>query len=710
MKKYYYYLFLLSAVGLSIATYRSWLSGNIFSYSDWPYFHRESLLTNGQLTVWAGWLDFGYFDGLTFWRKPIQILYRIFAAYGMGKETADLYLAFIPVIIINPFISYLIFYKLSKSNIGAFLGTLIFCFNSYFLSINTQGHLYLTISSSLVLLGIYLLISSASNKKTARIVLLSIIGLLITIFDLRNLYLFFGMAFVYYFFDLLYADSVNQKQEWYSVIYSISVLTILTLLLNSYWLLIQLQSDTLLSNSITSRSMIFDRFFSISKAMSLSHPFWTGTGIKWFSINPIPIQLWLIPIVAFGTFMLKKQRLALYFGIITLIGILLSKQSNYPFFRIYQFLFDTIPGFSAFREASKFYILTLIGYSFLVSSFVSLLWNNNEKVTLLQKILKGLLIGLLTVVSLWNTIPYVTGDIEALTKPVHMPREYQSYNDIIKSNKTYSRTLWIPADSRWATYDNLHPKISLINIMYGDWSSFLDKSSKSSEEAIITLLDEKYFNQLLDNASIQYVAIPGEYDANELYTFGRRAAFNAKLNELPFLKKVTMATDEVIVYKNSGIKPHLYTTTKLESINKKIPYTAVNYESPNPSEYNIIIKGISRAFYLNFSEAYHPDWKIRAGTFHWYMILINKDYFMSDQYHVKNDAQLNTYFIEPATACKKFQCTKNVDGSYDMLLTLYYKPQSFMYLGVIISSLTFLSCMAYLIHHLFIKIQNKYVS
>jgi len=39
------------------------------------------------------------------------------------------------------------------------------------------------------------------------------------------------------------------------------------------------------------------------------------------------------------------------------------------------------------------------------------------------------------------------------------------------------------------------------------------------------------------------------------------------------------------------------------------------------------------------------------------------------------------------------------DGSIDIEMTLYFKPQSYFYLGIIISTFTFVGCIAYLMRN-----------
>lgn len=49
-----------------------------------------------------------------------------------------------------------------------------------------------------------------------------------------------------------------------------------------------------------------------------------------------------------------------------------------------------------------------------------------------------------------------------------------------------------------------------------------------------------------------------------------------------------------------------------------------------------------------------------------------------------SDASLNTFFIDPQN-CSVYSCKKNTDGSYDISLTLYFAPQAYTMLGLVIS-------------------------
>lgn len=56
-----------------------------------------------------------------------------------------------------------------------------------------------------------------------------------------------------------------------------------------------------------------------------------------------------------------------FFALLALLGVFLSKQVAPPGGVIYKILFEYFPGFSAFREASKFFVLIAMSYSVMIA-------------------------------------------------------------------------------------------------------------------------------------------------------------------------------------------------------------------------------------------------------------------------------------------------------------------------------------------------------
>ena len=237
-------------------------------------------------------------------------------------------------------------------------------------------------------------------------------------------------------------------------------------------------------------------------------------------------------------------------------------------------------------------------------------------------------------------------------------------------------------------------------------------------ELMIKVLNLPLSNNLMDISSVKYIFVPIEdtsNDANPLIFYGKsRQYYINQLNKLSYLKKINIGTKNIVVYENSAFRPHIYVTVERETITKNVEYKTIEYKSVNPTEYTFFVKKVSTPFTLNFSESYNAGWNLRVGSFNWFSVLTNKNYFVTNNYHSQNDANLNSYYINPETVCSVHKvnnvenngCVKNADGSYDILGTLYFAPQSYMYLGLIISGVTLVAAFSYL---LFVFGRNVYV-
>lgn len=113
-----------------------------------------------------------------------------------------------------------------------------------------------------------------------------------------------------------------------------------------------------------------------------------------------------------------------FFAIVALIGILLTKQAGSPFPTLYKWLFENFPGFNAFREASKFYVLILLRgmrslYSAFTHTFYS--WLNKKG----KKVISFLAVFFLLFILLWQVKPILTGEIGTIYTQKQIPEDYK---------------------------------------------------------------------------------------------------------------------------------------------------------------------------------------------------------------------------------------------------------------------------------------------
>jgi hypothetical protein len=147
--------------------------------------------------------------------------------------------------------------------------------------------------------------------------------------------------------------------------------------------------------------------------------------------------------------------------------------------------------------------------------------------------------------------------------------------------------------------------------------------------------------------------------------------------------------------------------------NKKIPH--ISFKKINPTKYQIKIENASQPFFLIFLETYDPRWKayaedrdikfneivasydnVNVHEAKHEMIFTPEDIFylfaksLPDNVHFITNGYANAWYIDPKEIDK--------DGDGNFTITLYFLPQSLFYLGLFISGITFLVCIAYLLY------------
>jgi hypothetical protein len=427
----------------------------------------------------------------------------------------------------------------------------------------------------------------------------------------------------------------------------------------------------------------------------------------WFEAQKIPLFFWMIPLAAFlGFWLNKKKAIIIFYALIALVGIFLSKQSDAPLESLYPFLREYLPGFSAFREATKFYFVIILGYTVLISQFAVNVYDyfkSAEPNSLYKKLALGVLC-IIPSLFLWNLKPMLLNEIGMLYVPREIPQDYNIVKEFLLQEEEYSRVLWVPNYSRWSFHTVNHPMLGAAPLVQYGWNNLSDFNMQREDypkgSEITYVINNGFSDSLLDISSIKYVIVPLQDTKNEdnfFSYYGKREYFINELSRADYLKKMSIGTKEVAIFKNENSKPHIYTTDEPESIYKNIKFDEVDFEFKSSQEYIVHLKNITHPIHLNFSEQYHPLWRLKIGGLRHIQLPSSGSSFLEKSIHSENDARLNSFLINPLEICLKDECSINSDGSYDLTLTIYFESQSYYNLGFIISSLTILICLGYLV-------------
>ena len=699
--------FILLLIIVAIFSHLSWFNfSTVLTYGDWYYWPNEAV--KELYYSWGTWIG-----NVNLSSVNVQIPFNLFMLawsfvgnLGGSYDLATKLTLFIPIAFLNFLSPYILAKKLTNDNIIAFAVALFYGTTTYGIANQTP----IQFVYALAPLILYLFLNALKKNRTINWLFFDIVYWVGVCYEVRMMYILSIILGTYF---LLFKIKNLKKY-----IKNISISIFVLIGLNLFWLMPIILGGLIRNiSTITDRGLFGTELLDLSHAITLFNWLWTGGyPNKTFVSQSIIWYFWIIPFIVFFVFVNSKKffseidkEFILFFSIISLVGIFLTKETGYPFPHFYDFLYAHFPGFNLFREASKFYLIISIGYLGLISySLLSL------KKLYKQRKIYFIATFIVLTLSFINIKPLVTGEIGGLFVPRQMPKDYLILKNRILKDNQYFRTLWIPRASKWGFIDNSNPRISMADILYFPWEKITRNNFSANKytegKMMIKILNGKYGKNLIDLSSVKYIIVPNRDIANDddfiVYYGEPRSYYVNELNKMKFLQKIDIGTKEVTVYVNNNYRPHIYLTKNIDTIKKNQDLQIVEFRFKNPTEYKVQIKNLKDPVYLNFSESYNNGWKLRVGDFTWHSSFRKENYYIPDEYHFQNDAGLNSFYINPSLICKDFLCRKNSDGSYDINITLFFSPQSYFYLGSLLTILTLFLVVSYLLFFYLIKIKN----
>lgn len=667
---------------IAVLTHIEWFNPySTLTFSDWYYW--PDMPVSELYYSWGTWINQWHGLGepnIQIYFNAIYAIWSLLSHLGIPYNLSSKVNLFIPISILGFLAPYFLIRNRINDNFIAFVCAIFYGSTSYFL-VSQNAHLPIAFVYSLTPLVLLFYIKALKHNDLINWIYFSLIFSLSVLYELRISYIVSFILVIYFL--------VNHLHEIKKYIKNHLLVLVIVILVNSFWILPTIFGGLFQAvGAITSRGLFGDFLTNIMHAMSLSHWSWTGGyPDQNFYIQPIKIYFWIIPIIIFSSLIfIKDFRKVVFFLTLSLLGIFLVKQSSYPFTSLYLWLYEYFPGFSLFRESSKFYLLVSVGYMGLLAFALS----EFRK----QKIIFIVSSTLVLFVSFFNLLPLLNKSMEGLFVNKQMPQEYVSFSRWLSSSDEYFRVLYVPNYSRWVYFSNTHPRLGLVNLLNKEWKDKLtikDISNFSDGELMMSIINSSRSNDLLDRSSIKYVIVPildKESDDDFFKYYGEsRDYYIRELDRIDYLKRIDIGTNVIAAYENEDYLPYIWISKDFNDGSQRL-LQEVSLISNTPTRKEIEIKNINENFIINFSENYHPGWKIRVGEFSWIKSLLEKDHFLLDENHLKNGANLNSFRINISEICSKYKCIQNPDGTYNIKFSLFFMPQAYFYLGLIVGVVT----------------------
>lgn len=648
--------------------------------------------------------------------------------------------------------------------IAILVSTVYFMFNPYTLSWgygNTIG--FLAYGASPLILGLYIRALNSKKESFKYAVLFGIASLLFASTNANPPFVIavIGIPITLYFFYYIFTNGINAAYK--AIQYSIICL-LLFILLNIWWILPMLNGLSEIKTTTVGSIGLIPPSFSVSMSFFefiRAFGFWgwylTYDGVHGitFAINYIDdigllVITFLFPVLAFSTLISRqKNKFILYFALIAILGIFLSKGVNRPLGEIYYWLFNNFPGFWIFRSPyEKFGGLIVLGFAFLMGIAAERTYDSIEKKTPL-KIYPNIFLIIMICLILIASYPLLTGEVIQQKRGnlpsyhMNLPEYYNSAAYYINDNSKYDN-LFFPVGV-WSGYTSYVWGYSggnnIIGNLFDRPKLIVDTSAFITRSNSLTMIN--YINDIIQNnktdelgkilsfINVKYIIL--QNDVNWKFYGGLTKTYSPEYIK-SFLNSqkdihLERTFGELDIYENDYRSNHIFSTTnityvkgnieslmsialsqafndntliffsellisqqqdefiqdKLETNNSnnavKITFTRIN-----PTKYEVKVANATEPYFLTLSESYNPQWKAyinkESDETTWIESFFQQP--VLEEKHLVANGYANSWYIDKL-------------GTYD--ITLYYFPQNLFYIGTIVSLITFMFCVGYLVRY-----------
>lgn len=475
---------------------------------------------------------------------------------------------------------------------------------------------------------------------------------------------------------------------------------------------------------------VFDGFLSVSSYINAINFFHYPGFISrnfhqtfWHYIFYIGI----IALIVVSLFSIKKSKnksfsVFILFSYIIFFNLALGPKSTI-FGEIWLYLWNNIQFFKFFRSFTRFLVIIIPLYLFYFAIF-DIDWKYKYK---------NIIYTIIIVIILLLNMSALTGDFNGNILATKIPEEYLNLNGYLDEDNNvgtivtfptihYEGYIWGINNNTKIVRQNYYLKDYLFvkPILYERTSLNLVSKNKIFYD-IFGYANVRHFGNTFENMNIGYILVQ-----KDLLNIFSLHGVDYKIYEEYFGSNPNYQ----IVVNNKYFS--LYKFKKMTHILKS---DNIYFEKINPTKYKIFMKDVRSDTNLSFLQNFHQNWELyiernpsnsfcwpiedhkmdietRAGTITKINECRHKKIFFEgeelsylyknsifDESHTSVNGYANGWIIDPEYIKKSYSPEYydiNSDGSINIELVLYFKTQSYFYLGLIISSITLLICIFYL--------------
>lgn len=624
------------------------------------------------------------------------------------------------------------FYRIFLGNNKALLATALTFLNTTMITTLYAPMIMVNVALVAFPLMFFLLHSYVFKKKFIYAFIYIIFQILL--FRVLNILILTNILVPLLFFILFRSEILN-KQEFFNkvvLVWGFSVLACMMSIINIGMSFSDVSSNT---NVQTYNNESISHFYrdrdSLLNVLRMTNHFSLAddkpefSGFLYFKFSNLYMQSEFFIVVSFIFFGLliasfikniKDKRVITIMACLILL-IFLAKTFNSPWGAINQWLYSNKVYMIFFRSGPKYFMYLIIPLSVLA------IFLGKKKSLIFYSLIflyisaHAFLIFFYAkpVAKYWNTV---------------LPSGYLGTSSQIDALKDGNKILILPGASRFAgeTY---------YEDGYAGYNRLQALSSKDivSRSGAFGGSDEynQIFNTISNSINTDYAKVDSNASLlNYRYVLVEKDAVYYSALNLSSIRK-TGTEIEKALNKNIWNKVFSNNTNALYKINDElfdgkisIANSKLAFSQINPVKYKIHISALKKAEQLSFLEAFHSGWKVYLEPISKNNWCQSREYFAKldvtecennrklfeikdliylwkksvfDASHGVSNQYANGWTIDPEYIKQNYPkeyYKENIDGSVDVELVLYFKPQNYFFMGLFISGGTILSCLIYL--------------
>lgn len=482
--------------------YNAWWFPGVRVANDYPIISTEnlkSLLDIPRTWTERGSVGLGEYTVFTLWSWPLNLLSGTLANLGIDFSWQERIYLITFVMILGSYGIFKLGGDLGLKLPGKLAASLFFLTNTYLLVLIDGGQLNIAYAYSTLPLTLCYLFKAVNNSIIKPKIVFSLLVTLLGIFDIRFVFIFILLAFIYLIYQILFSQ-LPKKKLLKDILVTFFICAVVFALLNLYWLapLVMAPLDRAVYQQLSHISS--PGFINIGHAILLLSPHWYQNIFG--KVTALRGEFGLFLILVFLAPLLKKKNFWVGFWLVTsIISIFLSKGTSEPLGRLYIWLYSYLPGFSLFRDSSKFLSLIAISYSFLIGTTFDELYFRTKK----SRLWHSLLIIFFITITAVLTYPIWLGKMTGTFSWYPLVREFKETSDILQNDHNFSRIFWIPATHPLSYSSPNHPIVEAARLY--NMAPFV-YGVKGSYEAFNFLREGPFTGEMFDVLGISRIVYP----------------------------------------------------------------------------------------------------------------------------------------------------------------------------------------------------------